>query len=90
MRRVRPPRSGLPRWLGYFGLLTAGAGLVGVFRNVTDVVDPVAGVNNYLLPLWMIAFGIGLLRIRGSDSAPRVPRPVAEMPAPADRSDRSN
>jgi Domain of unknown function (DUF4386) len=56
------PGAGFPRWMGYFGVATAVAGLVGMFRNVTDVVDPVAAVNNYLLPLWMIVFGTGLLR----------------------------
>ena len=35
-----------------------------MFRNVTDVVDPIAAVNNYLLPLWMIIFGVALLRQR--------------------------
>jgi hypothetical protein len=34
------------------------AGLVGMFRNVTDVVAPIASVNNYLLPLWMIVTGM--------------------------------
>lgn len=56
------PGARFPRWMGYLGLVTAVAGLVGMFRNVTDVVDPVAAANNYLLPLWMIVFGIGLLR----------------------------
>ena len=51
-----------PRWMGYLGVATAIAGLIGMFRNVTTAVGPVAEVNNYLLPLWMIVFGIGLLR----------------------------
>jgi hypothetical protein len=51
-----------PRWVGYLGVLTAVAGGIGMFRNVTSVVDPVAGVNNYLLPLWMIIFGVALIR----------------------------
>jgi hypothetical protein len=51
-----------PRWAGLMGLLTAVAGMVGMFRNVTDAVAPVAEVNNYLLPLWMIVFGVMLLR----------------------------
>jgi hypothetical protein len=58
------PAAGFPRSMGYFGSVTAVAGLIGMFRNVTDVVDPVAAVNNYLLPLWMIVFGTGLLRYR--------------------------
>jgi drug/metabolite transporter (DMT)-like permease len=50
-----------------FGLAVAGAGFVGMFRNVTHVVAPVAAVNNYLLPLWMIVFGVVLLRHRAQD-----------------------
>jgi drug/metabolite transporter (DMT)-like permease len=59
-------QSGFPRWMGYLGLLTAVAGLVGMFRNVSNAVDPIAAVNNYLLPLWMIVFGVGLLRFERS------------------------
>jgi hypothetical protein len=55
------PGAGFPRWMGCLGVATAIAGLVGMFRNATDVVDPVAALNNYLLPLWMIVFGGGLL-----------------------------
>ena len=58
------PRSGFPRWIGYVGVFTAVAGLIGMFRNVTGVVDPIAAVNNYLLPLWMIIFGVALVRHR--------------------------
>lgn len=54
--------AGFPRWMGYPGVSTAVAGLVGRFRNLTDVVAPIAAVNNYLLPLWRIVFGGGLLR----------------------------
>ena len=57
--------AGFPRWMGYLGVGTAVAGLVGMFRNVTDVVAPIAAMNNYLLPLWMMVFGGGLLRFRG-------------------------
>lgn len=45
------------------GLAVAGAGFVGMLRNITVAVAPVAGVNNYLLPLWMIVFGIVLFRL---------------------------
>ena len=41
-----------------------GGRMIGMFRNVTDVVDPIAAVNNYLLPLWMIIFGVALIRHR--------------------------
>ncbi len=37
--------SGFPRWMGYLGAGTAMAGLVGMFRNVTDVVAPIASMN---------------------------------------------
>jgi hypothetical protein len=57
-----------PRWVGYTGVITSLAGLVGMFRNVTDVVDPIADVNNYLLPLWMIIFGVSLIRHPESSS----------------------
>jgi hypothetical protein len=73
-------RSGFSRWLGYFGLLTGLLGMVGMFRNVTDMVDVVAEIDNYLLPAWMIAFGIGLLRARDPDRLGLV-RPLM-MPSP--------
>jgi hypothetical protein len=58
------PGAGFPRWIGFFGVFTAIAGLIGMFRNVSGIVGPIAAVNNYLLPLWMIVFGIALLRYR--------------------------
>lgn len=56
-----------PAWTGWMGIVTAAAGLIGMFRNVTTAVAPVAAVNNYLLPLWMIVFGVVLLRIREAE-----------------------
>jgi hypothetical protein len=56
-------RSGVvPRWIAAIGFLTGIAGLVGMFRNVTPSVSGIASINNYLLPLWMIVFGVLLLR----------------------------
>jgi drug/metabolite transporter (DMT)-like permease len=56
-------RSGIvPRWIAAIGFLTGIAGLVGMFRNVTPSVSGIASINNYLLPLWMIVFGVLLLR----------------------------
>jgi hypothetical protein len=55
----RHPRA--PRWLGWWGLATGVLGLIGMWRNVTSAVDAVAEVNNYLLPAWMIGFGVWLV-----------------------------
>ena len=82
-RAMLHARSGFPAWLGYLGLGTAAAGLIGMFRNVTDVVDPVAEVNNYLLPLWMIAFGIGLLRLHAPVPVAVIRTPALGVPGPA-------
>jgi hypothetical protein len=46
------------------GLVAGLAGLVGMFRNLTPAVAPVAALNNYLLPAWMIVFGVLLVRWR--------------------------
>jgi uncharacterized protein DUF4386 len=51
------------RWIGWLGVVTAVAGLIGMFRNVTTVVAPIAEVNNYLLPVFMIVFGVALVRL---------------------------
>jgi hypothetical protein len=50
-----------PRWLAAWGMATGVFGLIGMWRNVTSVVDPVAAANNYLLPAWMIGFGAWLI-----------------------------
>jgi hypothetical protein len=34
-----------------------------MWRNVTDAVAPAAALNNAVLPIWMMIFGIGLLRV---------------------------
>lgn len=50
-----------PRWIGWWGIATGAAGLIGMWRNVTSAVDVVASVNNYLLPAWMIGLGVWLV-----------------------------
>lgn len=50
-----------PRWLGWWGIATSLLGLIGMWRNVTASVDPIAAVNNYLLPAWMIGLGAWLV-----------------------------
>jgi hypothetical protein len=56
---LRHPRA--PRWLSWWGIVTGILGLIGMWRNVTPTVDAVAAVNNYLLPAWMIGFGVWLV-----------------------------
>jgi len=50
------------KWIGWFGVGTAALGLVGLFRNVTGMVAPIAAVNNYVLPAFMITLGVALVR----------------------------
>jgi hypothetical protein len=50
-----------PRWFGWWGIATGVLGLIGMWRNVTPSVDAVAAANNYLLPAWMIGFGVWLV-----------------------------
>ena len=57
-----------PKWVPVLGLVVAAAGFIGMFRNVTAVVAPIAAVNNYLLPFWMIVFGVVLFRQRVPDA----------------------
>lgn len=54
--------SGFARWTAWLGIATSVAGLAGMFRNVTQAVAIIAELNNYLLPVWMIVFGVSLLR----------------------------
>jgi Domain of unknown function (DUF4386) len=51
-----------PKWVGWVGVSTAALGLVGMFRNVTVAVAPIAALNNYLLPAFMIILGVALVR----------------------------
>lgn len=44
------------------GVVTALAGWVGMFRNMTPAVQPAADIANALLPLFLIAFGAMLMR----------------------------
>lgn len=54
--------SRYPAWLGWGGITFALLFTVGAFRNVTAAVQPIADLNNSLLPLWMIILGIALIR----------------------------
>src|SRR6185295_15591783 len=50
-----------PNWLAWWGIATGVLGLIGMWRNVTQAVDAVASANNFLLPAWMIGFGVWLV-----------------------------
>ena len=50
-----------PGWLSWWGIATGVLGLIGMWRNVTMAVSAVAAANNYLLPAWMIGFGVWLM-----------------------------
>jgi hypothetical protein len=69
--------SGFARWMGWTGIITGVAGLIGMFRNTFDLVAPVAELNNYLLPLWMVIFGISLFGAHKRASPVLNPSPVA-------------
>lgn len=54
----------LPRWVSGFGVGAGVVGLVAMWRNVTPAVALVAEVNNAILPLWLIVWGIALMRAK--------------------------
>jgi hypothetical protein len=53
----------VPQWIAGLGLTSGALGWIAMWRNVTDVVAPVAALNNVALPLWMIVFGVTLLAV---------------------------
>ena len=57
----------VPRWMGWLGIASGVLGWVAMWRNVTDVVRLAAELNNIVLPLWMIVFGVGLIRVTRSE-----------------------
>lgn len=67
-----------PKWLGRCGVGFAVLFMVGAFRNVAPSVQPIADVNNALLPLWMVVLGVALVwysrtasnSFRGSEPPP--------------------
>jgi hypothetical protein len=62
----RHPHAG--RWLSRWAIATGVLGLIGMWRNVTSAVDLVAAANNYLLPAWMIGFGVWLVVTSGAQA----------------------
>ncbi|MEI9966868.1 MAG: DUF4386 family protein [Candidatus Moraniibacteriota bacterium] len=56
--------EGKIRYFGFFALLTAVLGFIGAFRNVTSAVSMVSEINNSLLPVFLVALGILLIRAK--------------------------
>ena len=52
---------------GRIGIAAGLIGWIAAFRNVTAVVAPIAALDNYVLPLWLIGLGVVLVRHRASD-----------------------
>lgn len=50
-----------PKWLAWCGVVFALLFFVGAFRNVAAAVQPIADLNNALLPLWMLVLGVSLI-----------------------------
>lgn len=59
----------LSSWIGWLGLVTSASGFLGMFRNVSGHVAPIAALNNYLLPVFMIILGVALARWRTDDTS---------------------
>jgi hypothetical protein len=59
------------RWFAVGGIIAGVVGWIAMFRNVSSLVAPVAALNNYLLPIWLITLGVVLLRWknRATDSS---------------------
>jgi Domain of unknown function (DUF4386) len=58
-------RGGFPAWFSVGGVVASTCFYVGALRNLTAAVSIVADLNNVLMPAWMIAFGVGLVRFGG-------------------------
>jgi hypothetical protein len=54
------------RWLGWSSVVVGFFGMIGMWRNVTHAVTPIADLNNYLLPLWMLVLGGWLIWVAGA------------------------
>jgi hypothetical protein len=50
-----------PKWSGRCGITFGFLFFVGAFRNVVPAVQSVSDLNNALLPLWMLLFGLSLI-----------------------------
>jgi Domain of unknown function (DUF4386) len=58
------PAAPSRRWLLVAGSAASLLGAVAMLRNVTSLVEPIAAINNVVLPVWMMVLGVALWRHR--------------------------
>ena len=51
------------RWVALLGIAAGVLGWIAMWRNVTDIVAPAAALNNAVLPIWLLVFGLALIRL---------------------------
>jgi Domain of unknown function (DUF4386) len=71
--------TAFPRWLAMLGIAAGVLGWIAMWRNVTGLVAPAAALNNALLPIWLLTFGIALVRLSRPRKARDVRKP-AQVP----------
>jgi hypothetical protein len=57
------------RWFASASMIVAVTGWIAALRNATSLVDPIAEINNYLLPIWIIVLGVAFIRWRTPSSS---------------------
>jgi hypothetical protein len=58
------------RWLLVVGSAASLLGGLAMLRNATPWVEPIAALNNVVLPIWMLVLGVVLLRHRTGAPSP--------------------
>ncbi len=76
---LAPAAAGRRRWLVAAGVAASLIGWVAMLRNATPLVEPIAAINNVVLPIWMLALGVVLLRL--PKAARKASSTVAAAPA---------
>ncbi len=66
------------RWLMVAGASASLLGGLAMLRNVIAWVEPVAALNNVVLPIWMLVFGVALVRHRSSQPGLALPNQPME------------
>ena len=71
-------RSASPsrRWLVVAGSAASLLGGLAMLRNATPWVEPIAALNNVVLPIWMLVLGMALVRHRASPPGLTFPTPT--------------